>query len=70
MVWPSLSRFVSRYSRLWSFGSTSIGSWETAVIPKPLIPEIFLGLFVRTRIVDSPRSARICDPMPYSRDRP
>ena len=35
--------------------------------PKPLIPSIFFGLFVRTRIVVRPRSARICDPIPYSR---
>ena len=31
------------------------------------MPEIFFGLFVRTRIVDRPRSARICEPIPYSR---
>ena len=35
--------------------------------PNPLMPEIFRGLFVRTRIVVRPRSARICEPIPYSR---
>ena len=35
--------------------------------PKPSMPEIFFGLFVRTRIVVRPRSARICEPIPYSR---
>ena len=31
------------------------------------MPLIFLGLFVSTRIVVRPRSARIWEPMPYSR---
>ena len=46
---------------------TSIGSCATTSSPKPAIPEIFFGLFVRTRIVERPRSARICEPIPYSR---
>ena len=33
----------------------------------PEMPVIFFGLFVSTRIVVRPRSARICEPIPYSR---
>src|ERR671919_259906 len=48
-------------------GGTSIGNCSTTLRPKASIPVILRGLFVRILIVESPRSARICDPIPYSR---
>src|SRR5579884_1198372 len=64
---PSLSRFAARYRRFSSFGVTSIATCSTTVSPKPSMPISFFGLFVRMRMVDRPRSARIWLPMPHSR---
>ena len=55
---------VARFS---GFGAVSIGTCSTTVRPKPSMPVIFFGLFVRMRIVVRPRSARIWLPIPYSR---
>ena len=48
-------------------GGTSMGSCSTTLRPKPSMPVILRGLLVRMRMVERPRSARICEPIPYSR---
>src|SRR5207244_11261275 len=60
---PSFSRLVARYRAFSSFGDISIGTCSTTVRPKPSIPVSFFGLFVRMRIVERPRSARIWLPI-------
>ena len=60
----ALRRQVAPFS---AFGGTSIGTCSTTVSPKPSSPVSFFGLFVRIRIVVSPRSARIWLPIPHSR---
>src|SRR5690606_260243 len=72
-AWPTSSRWCSRcalvlrYARLCSFGGTLIPTRSVIVIPYPSNPWYLAGLFVISRIEVTPRSARICAPMPYSR---
>ena len=48
-------------------GSVWIGTRAEMDSPWPSSPARFAGLFVSRRIVRTPRSTRICAPMPYSR---
>ena len=51
-----------------AFGTISSGTRSTISSPKPSRPPYFAGLFVITRMVVMPRSTRICEPIPYSRE--
>ena len=63
-VCPILSRLARRYASLWGFGACTIGTWSVTDSPWPARPEIFFGLLVRMRMLVSPRSTRICAPIP------
>ena len=51
-----------------AFGTVARGTRSTISSPKPSRPPYLAGLLVMSRIVVTPRSTRICAPMPYSRE--
>src|SRR5688500_11576579 len=61
---PSLSFFVFRYLRVESLAGISKATASETDNPYPCSPTNFRGLLVRSRIVLTPRSLRICAPMP------
>src|SRR5688572_2524423 len=56
---PSLSRFVMRYFSLCGLGEISIATLSTISRPYPIKPTRFLGLFVISLILVTPRSRSI-----------
>mmetsp|Transcript_1895 Transcript_1895/g.5985 ORF Transcript_1895/g.5985 Transcript_1895/m.5985 type:complete len:753 (+) Transcript_1895:276-2534(+) len=66
--WPIRSSLVRRYLMLFGLGATCDGTRSTMRSPNPASPENFFGLFDMRRMSRMPRSARICAPVPYSRE--
>src|SRR5581483_6234866 len=63
-MWPSFFFFASRYFLVVCEGAISSGTLSTISRPKPSIATYFAGLFVMRRMRRTPRSRRICEPVP------
>ena len=63
---PNFIRLAERYLAFTGLGSISIGTRSTTRRPYPSRATILRGLFVIRRISRTPRSLRICAPVPYS----
>src|SRR5260221_11108537 len=62
--WPSLSRLTPRYPAFSLFSGWTMATRSSTRSPYPSSPTILRGLFVMGRMEWSPRSSRICAPMP------
>src|SRR5437868_296382 len=63
-ICPSFFFLASRYFCVDFVGAISSGTRSTISRPKPSIATYFAGLFVINLILRTPRSRRICEPVP------
>src|SRR2546428_1173737 len=63
-IWPSFFFLASRYFCVPLCGAISSGTRSTISRPKPSMATYLAGLFVISRILRTPRSRRIWEPVP------